>query len=377
MPSKIVPLPRTPALLVQRAARGLRAGKPVILKAPGTEARILPAERTNVGGEPWPPGASLAITGHRLASLGVARVGEGIWRLPLDAALPAKAVAGLVDPTLPNEIDPASLRQRMQPGDELAAGAIDLCKLAGLLPAAICLRPELHADAVTVLSATVRAYRRLEALSLQPVSEARVPLAGAEDTRVVAFRPADGGAEQFAIIVGEPETAEAPLCRLHSECFTGDLLGSLRCDCGEQLRGAILRMAEEGAGVLLYLAQEGRGIGLANKLRAYALQDSGLDTVDANTHLGFEPDERRYLAAATMLRHLGLTRVRLLTNNPAKVQQLAGYDIEVADRVPHVFEANEYNQGYLITKALRSGHEIEIERLNEQASPTRGRYAHG
>jgi GTP cyclohydrolase II len=148
---------------------------------------------------------------------------------------------------------------------------------------------------------------------------------------------------------------------MHSECFTGDLLGSLRCDCGDQLRGAIRRMAEEGAGVLLYLAQEGRGIGLTNKLRAYALQDGGLDTVDANTHLGFEPDERQFWAAATMLRQLGISRVRLLTNNPAKMRQLASHGIEVAGRVPHVFEPNAHNESYLLTKARRSGHLLELD----------------
>ena len=208
--------------------------------------------------------------------------------------------------------------------------------------------------------AAVREYRQLEASSLRPVSEARVPLADAENVRVVAFRPADGGPEQFAIIVGEPEEVEAPLCRMHSECFTGDLLGSLRCDCGDQLRGAIRRMADEGAGVLLYLAQEGRGIGLTNKLRAYALQDGGLDTVDANTHLGFEPDERQFWAAAAMLRQLGIGRVRLLTNNPAKMRLLAGQG-RVVGRVPHVFEANEHNHGYLLTKAQRSGHLLEVD----------------
>jgi GTP cyclohydrolase II len=161
------------------------------------------------------------------------------------------------------------------------------------------------------------------------------------------------------------------LCRIHSECFTGDLLGSLRCDCGDQLRGAIRRMAEEGAGVLLYLAQEGRGIGLANKLRAYTLQDRGLDTVEANTHLGFEPDEREFHAAAAMLRHLGIERVRLLTNNPAKLSQLAAYGVEVAGRVEHAFAANAHNRGYLLTKALKSGHMLAVDELRASATAPR------
>ena len=160
----------------------------------------------------------------------------------------------------------------------------------------------------------------------------------------------------MAIIVGSLDISQPVLTRLHSECFTGDLLGSLRCDCGEQLRGAIQAIAKEGAGVLLYLAQEGRGIGLVNKLRAYRLQDFGFDTVDANEQLGFDDDERVYLPAVQMLRQLNITRVRLLTNNPAKVGALARHRIEVSERVAHVFASNEHNRSYLLTKAKRSGH---------------------
>jgi GTP cyclohydrolase II len=189
-------------------------------------------------------------------------------------------------------------------------------------------------------------------------AEASVPLAGARDARIVAFRPADGGTEHLAIVIGHPnpDANPAPLVRLHSECFTGDLLGSLRCDCGEQLRGAVARMGAEGGGVLLYLAQEGRGIGLVNKLRAYALQDAGLDTLDANRALGWGADERSFLVAATMLEELGLRRIRLLTNNPDKMSALAACGIEVVGRVSHAFAANGINDQYLATKAARFGH---------------------
>jgi GTP cyclohydrolase II len=319
----------------------------------------------------WPAGTTLVLTDQRLASLGRADVGPGAWQLPLGPETPPQLAATIADPTAPADPAACALARLATPADELAAGAVELCKLAGLLPAALCLPPSVHAPQVAVLLDAVRRYRELEALSLRPVGEARVPLADAENARIVAFRPADGGPEQFAILVGEPETVPAPLVRLHSECFTGDLLGSLRCDCGDQLRGSIRRMAEDGAGVLLYLAQEGRGIGLANKLRAYMLQDGGLDTVDANTHLGFEPDERHFWAAATMLRHLGIGRVRLLTNNPAKLRQLADYGIEIAGRVPHVFEPNAHNHGYLLTKALRSGHMLDLVPTNGSA------YGHG
>ncbi len=146
------------------------------------------------------------------------------------------------------------------------------------------------------------------------------------------------------------------LARLHSECFTGDLLGSLKCDCGEQLRGAIKEISSAGSGVLLYLAQEGRGIGLINKLRAYRLQDQGFDTIEANERLGFEADERLYGIAAKMFSLLGHKSVRLMTNNPEKVAALEAAGIEVAERVPHAFESNEHNRAYLDTKAKKAGH---------------------
>jgi GTP cyclohydrolase II len=209
---------------------------------------------------------------------------------------------------------------------------------------------------LTLAAADVFAYQITAARSLLRVSEARVPLADAEDTRIISFRPSDGGIEHLAILIGDPDPARPVLVRLHSECFTGDLLGSLRCDCGDQLRGAIAEIARAGSGVLLYLAQEGRGIGLANKLRAYGLQDMGADTVEANEQLGFDADERVYLPAAEMLRQLGFAEVRLLTNNPEKVAALDRCGIGVVERVPHVFPANGHNERYLRTKATRSGH---------------------
>jgi GTP cyclohydrolase II len=213
-----------------------------------------------------------------------------------------------------------------------------------------------EAGLLAIAAADVFACPLFASADLARVAEAHVPLEAAGDARVIAFRDAASGVEHLAILIGAPETVEAPLVRVHSKCFTGDLLGSLRCDCGPQLRGAIRRMAEEGAGAVIYLAQEGRGIGLVNKLRAYALQDRGLDTLDANRALGWEADERNFTAAAAMLDALGLRRVRLLTNNPAKVASLAGAGIEVAGRVPHAFAGNGVNDRYLATKAARFGH---------------------
>ena len=200
------------------------------------------------------------------------------------------------------------------------------------------------------------AYEDTASRNLQQVAQAHVPLEGAENARILAWRPSDGGKEHLAIVVGEIDPTEPVLIRLHSECFTGDLLGSLRCDCGLQLRGAITELAKQGSGVLLYLAQEGRGIGLVNKLRAYELQDDGFDTIDANEQLGFDADERIYAPAATMLTRMGIKRVRLMTNNPQKIAQLERYGIEVTERVAHSFPANGHNENYLRTKAERAGH---------------------
>jgi GTP cyclohydrolase II len=310
---------------------------------------------------------SLALSVRRASVLQLVGAGPGIVTLPIADGMDAAVIRSLIDPTCP-AVDalPAALL-RPEIGDSRARAAVMLAKLAQLLPAAlIAPLPEQSLEAAArfaaehdLLRVPARAivhYPRYVAATLQPVSEARVPLGVAENARVVGFRPADGSAEQFAIVIGDPAAHQPALCRVHSECFTGDLLGSLRCDCGPQLQVALELMGEAGHGVLLYLAHEGRGIGLINKLRAYQLQDCGLDTVDANQHLGFEPDERTYRAAAVMLRHLGIASVRLLTNNPAKVEALDREGVSVVERIPHATAPNRHNLGYLATKASRSGH---------------------
>jgi GTP cyclohydrolase II len=245
-----------------------------------------------------------------------------------------------------------------------AACAVALAKLGHLLPTLVAAPTDAAgvsaaraAGAVIVEAAQVAALRAASA-RLVRVGEASVPLEDAAEARLVAFRNPESGAEHVAVVIGDPRRTQggtAPLVRLHSECFTGDVLGSLRCDCGPQLRAAIRRMADEGAGVILYLAQEGRGIGLLNKLRAYALQDRGLDTVDANAAIGWRADERDFSLAAAMLRDLGMPRVRLMTNNPAKVAALAAAGIAV-ERTSLLVAANGVNDGYLATKAARFGH---------------------
>ncbi len=242
---------------------------------------------------------------------------------------------------------------------------LKLCKIARLLPAALFSTPlptedgPAWADAhglLYVRAEDILGFDHQDAAGLRQVTSARVPLAGAEKTTMVAFRPDDGGTEHFALIIGDPNRHDPVLTRIHSECFTGDLLGSLKCDCGEQLNGAIRHMQGQGGGVLLYLAQEGRGIGLINKLRAYHLQDQGFDTVDANERLGFHSDERIFEPAAEMLRILGFSQVRLLTNNPLKVAGLEACDVSVIERVKHAFPSNAHNDHYLQTKRKRSGH---------------------
>jgi len=265
---------------------------------------------------------------------------------------------GLADPTAGQLMfDPPS----PVPLPALAPASIALAKLARVLPAALiaAVRPGVDAGRLGLLAvpaADVLAHPDAEAAALVRVAEAAVPLEDARDARIVAFRAPDAGIEHLAIVIGRPERTELPLVRVHSECFTGDLLGSLRCDCGPQLRGALARIASEGAGIVLYLAQEGRGIGLASKLRAYALQDRGLDTLDANRALGWQADERNFLVAATMLRELGISRIRLLSNNPDKVTALAACGMEIVERVPLVIAPNGVNDHYLATKARRFGH---------------------
>jgi GTP cyclohydrolase II len=232
-----------------------------------------------------------------------------------------------------------------------AAAALTLARRAGLLPAFF-VGGDAGEEAVSLTAEEIEAFAAAPALKL--ASRAKLPTMAAEKAEIVAFRGEDG-TEHIALLIGAP-TGAPPLVRLHSECLTGDVLGSLKCDCGPQLQGALSAIAEAGWGILLYLRQEGRGIGLVNKLRAYQLQDQGFDTVDANIRLGFGDDERDFGVAADMLRLLGQREVRLLTNNPRKAAGLEGAGVSVTEQVPLKAGANAHNQGYLDTKRMRSGH---------------------
>ncbi len=364
-----------PAILVavDRATAELRRGGPVVLHDLTARVWLVVAAETaedegvarlRAMGEGDP---HLVLTAERAAALGLGQQDADVVSLLLPARLPADVLWHLADPTAARlAAKPTGLARGDVPVD-IAVAVVELTKLARLLPAAIVAPLRLQSatyaadwarsrDLLDVSVGAIDSYQRVAARSLRIVSEARVPLAGAENTRVIAFRPGDGGTEHLAIIIGEPPRDRPVLTRLHSECFTGDLLGSLRCDCGDQLRGAIAEIGSQGHGLLIYLAQEGRGIGLVNKLRAYRLQDQGIDTFDANEQLGFDADERVYLPAAEMLRQLGFREVRLMTNNPAKMAGLTRCGIAVVERVPHVFPANAHNDRYLETKAAKFGH---------------------
>ena len=236
---------------------------------------------------------------------------------------------------------------------EAAGAALSLARIAGMLPAFFAAVD--GSAALTITPADIGAHE--DAARLAIATHARLPVAGAEQAEIYAFRTPEMPGEHVALMIGTPD-GQPPLVRLHSECLTGDVLGSLKCDCGPQLDSAIAAIQASGWGILLYLRQEGRGIGLINKLRAYALQDQGFDTVDANTRLGFAVDSRNFAVAARMLTLLGQDRVRLLTNNPEKVAQLQAAGVAVVERVPHVLPANPHNERYLATKRDRTGHQF-------------------
>ena len=309
-----------------------------------TPRLLLTAERVQALG--WP--AASTARSHALAAP------AGIALLQALAAVSAAPA------------DPAALTDP-RPASASMEAALALAKRARLTPALLVAelpasaRPALDAAQwLAVAAADVEQVRRHEHPRLQRVSDARVPIAAHEDCTLVLFRELDGDAEHVAIVVGRPDMAHPVPVRLHSSCLTGDLLGSLRCDCGDQLQRAIEHLAKDG-GVLLYLAQEGRGTGLANKLRAYRLQDGGLDTIDADRHLGFRADERDFHAAVAMLQALGIDRIVLLTNNPHKIDAMRDAGIEVVDRLPLIAPVNPHNSRYIRTKFERAGHQLRVD----------------
>jgi len=359
----------SPLASVERAAYEMRCGRAVyVIDNTDTAALVMATEMatseridalTEISGGILP---HIVLTHHRAKTLKIRLYTPDVVRIPYPDWLTAGQIRQLADPQF-DLADPMRGPFIAERDDVSAAvlSSVKLAKVGRILPSVLAVTvPAVsvgaHPELVAVNAADIDNYDTRAAAGLKRVTAAKVPLVGAENAKIIAFRPEDGGTEHLAIVIGDPEPGSPALVRLHSECFTGDVLGSLKCDCGDQLRGAIEQIGEEGSGVLLYLAQEGRGIGLINKLRAYALQDQGFDTVEANQRLGFDDDERVFLAAAEILRQLGISEVRLLTNNPRKVAQLEEYGIRVIERVEHVFEPNEHNERYLAVKAEKSGH---------------------
>ena len=355
---------------LSRARADLRMGLPVVLRHNG--ASVLAASAETLSPERLSDLRALgtpvlAVTARRAETLKARAYDGDLARilLPDDAGLGwLQAVADPADDLSAPMKGPLLTRRE---GDAAFARlALALAKSARLLPAAVLV--ELSDAPATLDPATLDTtdLTRLDveaagaalgaSAALHEVVAARLPMELAGTGRLHVFRPEDGGEEHYAIEVGAPSRSAPVLARLHSACFTGDLLGSLKCDCGPQLRAALARMGEEGAGVLLYLNQEGRGIGLANKMRAYALQDQGFDTVEANHRLGFEDDERDFRLGAAILKGMGFRAVRLLTNNPAKVAMMEANGVTVTERVPLKVGRTAENAGYLATKAAKSGH---------------------
>ena len=350
--------------LTERLARArgdLRMGVPVVLTGAGAAALVVAVEALTSGRLAELRGLGvpeLAITARRAATLKVAAYDGDVARLALPPEAGVDWVAAVADPADDLGMPMKGPFRPLRGGDAaLQRAGLLLAKSAWLLPAVVVV-PVAAAGwpGLTVIAAAEALPALQHPSPLHQVVAARLPMAASDAGRVHVFRPEDGGEEHYAIEIGRPDRDRPVLARLHSACFTGDVLGSLKCDCGPQLRAALVQMGAEGAGVLLYLNQEGRGIGLANKLRAYALQDQGFDTVEANHRLGFEDDERDFRLGAALLRQMGFSAVRLMTNNPRKVEVMAACGITVAERVPlRGFETGA-NAGYLATKAAKSGH---------------------
>lgn len=356
----------TLAELIARARSDLRAGVPVLLGNSLVFAtETLSAERLTalqIGGfAPY-----LTVTAWRAQTLKARAYDGDLARLRMPQDAPLDWVHAIADPADDLNTPLKGPLDARRDGDATTArAALRIIKDARLLPSAV-MADLKDADggaqfatenALTHLKISQELSDALDTQhTLQAIVSAKLPLEVSETGRLHVFRPEDGGEEHYAIEIGNPSRQAPVLTRLHSACFTGDLLGSLKCDCGPQLRAALAQMGSEGAGVLLYLNQEGRGIGLVNKMRAYSLQDQGFDTVEANHRLGFEDDERDFRIGSGILAQLGFSQIRLMTNNPAKIEMMDAQGMDVIERVPLKVGHTPFNEAYLATKSKKSGH---------------------
>ena len=350
---------------IARARADMRMGVPVLLLSE-TPALVIPAETLSAErlndlhalGET----VSLALTERRAATLKLAAYDGDLARIQLSPEQTISWIKAVSDPA--DDLNaPLKGPFKAQRGGsvDLERSALQLIKAAHLLPAAVVARlpasQNLGAfDKLTRLESKAALPLLSAPAVLSDIASASLPIFSAPKGHLHVFRPENGGEEHYAMEIGRPSRSEPVLVRLHSACFTGDVLGSLKCDCGLQLRGALQQMGDQGAGVLLYLNQEGRGIGLANKMRAYGLQDQGFDTVEANHRLGFDDDERDFRLGASILKEMGITQINLLTNNPAKITMMERNGVQVVERVPLITKSTDENRAYLATKAAKSGH---------------------
>ncbi|WP_278922001.1 MULTISPECIES: GTP cyclohydrolase II [Pseudophaeobacter] len=351
--------------LLARARVDLRMGLPVVLTDGDQAALAIAAESLSAArlqdmqalGE-----VTLALTARRAETLKARAYDGDTARICLPAAADLGWIQALADPADDlSQPMKGPLTSAREGSATLHRLAIALVKSARLLPAALLVplgggAAFASQHGLTLLPQAAAEPLMSQSSPLHAVAAARLPMQAAEAGRLHVFRPNDGAEEHYAIEIGRPDRSKPVLARLHSACFTGDVLGSLKCDCGPQLNAALAQMGAEGSGVLLYLNQEGRGIGLANKMRAYSLQDQGFDTVEANHRLGFEDDERDFRLGAAILKELGFDQVRLLTNNPNKIAMMEKTGITVAERVALQVGKNAFNSQYLATKAAKSGH---------------------
>ena len=349
-----------------RARADLRMGGAVVLQQGpagliALSAETLSAERlADLRGFSQAP--CVVLTAHRAETLKARAYDGDIARIKIPGDVGLNWIRALADPAddLRHPMK-GPLASERDGNPHLHRAAIHLAKEAQVLPAIVAVSipdPQQFAEDhnLTLIDMAHAAPYLSQSSEMQPVVHARLPMRAAQAGRLHIFRPGDGSTEHYAIEIGQPKRAEPVLARLHSACFTGDVLGSLKCDCGPQLNTALDQMGKQGAGILLYLNQEGRGIGLANKMRAYSLQDQGFDTVEANHRLGFEDDERDFRIGAEILKSLGFSAVRLMTNNPTKIDRMREMGLNVTEHVPLKVGRTDQNAAYLDTKARKSGH---------------------
>jgi GTP cyclohydrolase II len=350
----------TPQIAVARGLVDFRAGRPVRIAASDGEILALAVDGLDQARLAAfqhlcaPAAVRLVVTAQRAHALAI-DAKEAVT-LPLEASLDATAVLALASDA---DATYAGASSKAAAGAQAASRLAKVSQgLPAVLVATISQPRRNFGDFMTIEADAIDCFGQDLLRSLTIASKASVPLSSGAHAEFVVFRDAIGG-NATAIIIGKPDFSKPVLVRLHSACLTGDVFGSRRCDCGDQLELAIRRLEDAGAGIILYLPQEGRGVGLANKMRAYQMQDEGLDTVDANTNLGFEDDERDYGIAGRMLQMLDCRSVVLLTNNPAKLDGLAQAGIEIADRMAIETPVNAHNMRYMTAKAERAGHRLD------------------